>query len=95
VRITLTTGGCAGETVTLVSVGLHALARRCQRGSSGGLNPILADLQTLGEAYGKVLQQGPNIFRLAVPGGEWVGIVLAGPDGRPQLTVRTFIGAGR
>jgi len=94
VRIALTTGGCAGEAVTLASVGLHALARRCERGSSGGLSPILADLQTLGAAYQRVLQ-GPNIFRVAVPGGEWVGIVLAGPDSRPQLTVRTFIGAAR
>jgi hypothetical protein len=93
VRIVLTPDFHAGDVQTLVSVGLHSLGRRLQRSGTAGLTAILADVEALAESYDRILQQGPNSFRVAVPGGEWVGIVLAGPDGRPQLTVRTFIGA--
>ena len=92
VELTLTPLFCAGGVISLATVGLHALARRVQRGTTSGLTPIFADLQTLGEAYAKVLQ-GPNSFRIPVPsGGHWRGVVMRSPDGRPQLTVRTFVG---
>ena len=84
-----------GDVLTLAAVGLHALARRVERGGTSGLTPILEDLRVLGEAYDRVLQ-GPNAFRVQVPsGGEWLGLVMVGPDGRRQLTVRTFFGGLR
>ena len=92
VRLDLTQSHCAGDIVLLATVGLHALTRRCERGTTSGLTPILADLQTLGEAYAKVLQ-GPNSFRVPVSGGgHWRGVVMRSPDSRPSLTVRTFVG---
>ena len=92
VMLNLTLLHYTSDVLLLATIGLHALARRCERGTTSGLTPILADLQTLGEAYAKVLQ-GPNSFRIPVAsGGHWRGVVMRSPDSRPQLTVRTFVG---
>jgi hypothetical protein len=92
VRLGLTSTGYVSDVLLLASVGLHALARRVQRGSLPGLTSILSDLQTLAESYHRILQ-GPNAFRIEAPsGGAWIGVVMRSPDDRPQLTVRTFLG---
>ena len=89
----LTQSHCAGDVVLIATVGLHALARRIERGGSAGLTPILDDLRILAESYDRVLAALPNAFRVPVSsGGHWRGVVMRSPDGRPQLTVRTFLG---
>jgi len=93
VRLDLTQSHCAGDVVLIATVGLHALARRIERGGSAGLTPILDDLRILAESYDRVLAALPNAFRVPVSsGGHWRGVVMRSPDGRPQLTVRTFLG---
>jgi hypothetical protein len=52
--------------------------------------PILVDLAAITEAYDRILQ-GPNAFRIPVPSGAWAGIVMALPDRRPTLSIRTFM----
>ena len=92
VRFDLGLASYVGDVQTVVSVGLHALARRIERGTTAGLAPILADLQTLAESYRRIIE-GPNSFRIPVSsGGHWRGVIMRSPDGRPQLTVRTFVG---
>ena len=100
VELTLTPLFCAGGVISLATVGLHALARRVQRGSLPGLTAILADLQTLAESYHRILQ-GPNAFRVEVPsGGAWIGVVMRSSDGpaatdRAHLSGERRIGVGR
>jgi hypothetical protein len=93
IRLGLSLTSCVIDVQTVVYVGLHALSRRIERGSTSGLTPIFADLQALGEAYGWIVG-GPNAFRVSVSsGGHWRGTVMTAPDGRPSLAVRTFLGA--
>jgi hypothetical protein len=90
IRILVRPPFVTGDILGLANVSLHALARRVERGGSSGLSPILTDLAAIAAAYDRILQ-GPNAFHLLVASGEWIGVVMASPDGRPTLSIRTFM----
>jgi hypothetical protein len=76
----------------LADVGLHALARRYQRGWAADDNAVLLDLAPLGSSWASTAKAGGE-FRIAAPAGqgEWIGEVTAVKDRMlPVLMVRTF-----
>jgi hypothetical protein len=78
---------------TLVAgVGLHALARRFERGEGRDEASVLRDLAPLATAHRVVCEVGGE-FRVAAPGGgRWVGTVTS-VGGERVLVVRTFVAA--
>jgi hypothetical protein len=56
----------------LAVVGLHALARRFQRGS-GGPDGVLRDLRSLALQYGRCLGVAGDEFEAPCGGGRWIG----------------------
>jgi hypothetical protein len=90
VRVTIVPPLFAGNRLSLAVIGLHALARRYERGRAGG-TALFEDLWALARAFPETIRAAGQ-FRVAVPGGAWVGLVMADPDGRRSLTVRTFLG---
>jgi hypothetical protein len=76
----------------LADVGLHALARRYQRGWSIDDRSVLLDLTPLCYRWASTVRAGGE-FRIAAPQGqgEWVGEVTTVADRQlPVLMVRTF-----
>jgi hypothetical protein len=73
----------------LASLGLHALARRYQRGADQSIDAVLADLRELAVRAPDAVIAGGE-FEVATPsGGRWIGAVV---DRRYAL-VRTFLDA--
>jgi hypothetical protein len=60
----------------LAFVGLHALARRYERGAARDDLPVLRDLAPLGRSWGKAIQGGDDFAIEAPAGGRWVGAVM-------------------
>jgi hypothetical protein len=81
------------ERSLLADVGLHALARRFQRGWKADDGSVLLDLAPLGSSWASTAKAGGE-FRVAAPAGEghWIGTVTT-VEGRrlPVLMVRTFV----
>jgi hypothetical protein len=71
-------------------VGLHALARRAERGQSRGERAMLADLLPLGRAFVAAMRVGDVEVEVAASGGSWRGQLMTIAD-RPALAVRTFV----
>jgi hypothetical protein len=69
-------------------IGLHALARRVERGFDRTDRAVLADLTPLAHAYRAICRAGGD-FKIRVEGGTWKGTVSL-VKGKPCLTVRTF-----
>jgi hypothetical protein len=77
------------ETKLLVDAGLHALARRFERGEDRSEAAVLADLCTLAQACpDHIIARGE--FKIAAAGGFWLGAVTT-VKGAPVLAVRTFV----
>lgn len=77
------------QVVPMAAIGLHAVARRFQRGEPNDA-AVIADINPLGLSYPDCVRSAGE-FRVAVPGGEWVGtVMLARLDQRPILSVRTY-----
>jgi hypothetical protein len=80
------------ERSLLADVGLHALARRYQRGWAIDDGSVLLDLTPLGYRWASTVKAGGE-FRIDAPqgDGEWLGTVTE-VEGRllPVLMVRTF-----
>jgi len=87
---------CQLQMYTLAHVGLHALARRLQRGADVSEDAIKRDLRLLGQAH-RDLADRPDgsAFAVAVPGGAWRGDVQLVHDPHVgydrALAVRTFM----
>jgi hypothetical protein len=77
-------------TLPLACVGLHALARRFQRGADRTDRTVLCDIEALGRGW-RTAVQGTMEFEVPAPGGgRWIGAQhLLGEV--PVLAVRTFI----
>ncbi len=79
----------AESTLNLTAIGLHALARRYQRGTDRRDAAVLADLP-LGRHFGAHVRRGGD-FAIPPPrGGRWIGAVME-TGGAPLLVVRTFV----
>jgi hypothetical protein len=90
-------GGYRINLEPVVTVCLHALARRFQRGRDRSEAAVLTDLSELGRGF---VEQEPGSGTICVPGGQWRGGVsrteVSGQDGEvvstsTALTIRTFI----
>jgi hypothetical protein len=77
-------------TATLAIVGLHALARRFERGSGRGDVAIMRALAPLGRAYPGAIKGGGEFAIEAAGGGRWIGAVMM-QGTAPVLAVRTFV----
>jgi hypothetical protein len=78
----------------IADIGLHALARRYQRGWTADDGSVLIDLAPLGIGWAKTVKAG-GTFRVAAPlgQGEWIGVVSEVRDrDLPVLLVRTYVG---
>jgi hypothetical protein len=89
----VTTAPFHAEDAMLADCGLHALARRIDRGRPSDEAAVLLDLSALGYGWAATIRAGGE-FRLAAPlaRGEWLGTVsrVQGCD-PPVLAVRTFV----
>ena len=77
--------------VDLCVVGLHAVARRLERGTSREDFDVGMDLHRIGRAYPEICAGVASEFNVPGDGGEWVGKVMMLPSGPPFLLVRTFV----
>jgi hypothetical protein len=77
-------------TLPMACVGLHALARRFQRGADRSERAVLRDLEALGRGW-RAAVAGTVEFAVPAPGGgRWIGAQhLLGEV--PVLAVRTFV----
>jgi hypothetical protein len=74
----------------LAILGLHAIARRFERGDRNE-HQVIADTLPLGRAFPQQLRSGEVEFEIPAPsGGRWIGAMMQFA-GRPILTVRTYI----
>jgi hypothetical protein len=74
----------------VADIGLHALARRFERGADRDDAAVLSDVTVLGPAWRAAAEAGGE-FGIAVPsGGRWIGSVTR-VRGEPVLAVRTFV----
>jgi len=85
VSLILKSGIFISEKRLLADVGLHALARRFQRGIGRLDKDILTDLAPLAGAYESTVAKG-GTFTIAGWGG-----VVGWVDAKPLLSVRTFL----
>jgi len=72
----------------LLAYGLHALARRFERGSDRSVDAIIADL--LGAAIHKPSGESPEFRIPARGGGHWAGS-YSEMEGKTAAMVRTFL----
>jgi hypothetical protein len=75
------------RSIVLACVGLHALARRYQRGAARDDAAVLADLHPLGRGGLEAFRDGGEFAIPAPGGGRWIGAVA--PHDRTVM-VRTF-----
>jgi hypothetical protein len=79
-----------GERAAMLAVlGLHALARRYQRGYENTDDSVLRDLAPIGREFVAAAATFGE-FKIPAGGGRWIGAV-ANSNGSPVLAVRTFI----
>jgi hypothetical protein len=80
--------------LTVATVGLHALARRYERGVGRTDAAVLRDLLALGPGYLSTFREEVEAgadFAIPLPcGGIWIGAATE-LDGNPLLGVRTFV----
>ena len=83
--------GAVGATANLiVSVSLHALARRFQRGFDTTDGAILSELRELALRHTSIIKASSD-FSVAFDGGCWVGEVARTETfAAPVLAIRTF-----
>jgi hypothetical protein len=74
----------------LAIVGLHALARRFERGADRRDLAVLRDLLPIIPAAPGILRAGGECEIAAADGGRWIGSRM-GCDGRPVIGLRTFV----
>jgi hypothetical protein len=75
----------------LAVIGLHALARRFERGADRDEHQVVADTLPLGRAFRAQVKSGAAEFAIDAPsGGKWLGSMMAYGTVR-LLVVRTFI----
>jgi hypothetical protein len=95
VRVELTAvswGRCCVSGGIVVSVGLHAVARRMQRGFRTDDETILSELRQIAAMYPTIVESLGD-FSVPGDGGLWVGEV--GRNGSaPLLAIRSFTPAG-
>jgi hypothetical protein len=77
-------------TVPLAQVGLHAIARRFQRGVDRTAAAVLRDLAPLAQAWPATIEGGREFEIPVAIGGRWIGAVMQAAD-VPVLLVRTFV----
>jgi hypothetical protein len=77
-------------TVPLAQVGLHAIARRFQRGVDRTAAAVLRDLVPLAQAWPATIDGGREFEIPVAIGGRWMGAVMESADA-PVLLVRTFV----
>jgi hypothetical protein len=70
-------------------VGLHALARRFERGEPRGERAVLDDLLPLGRAFVDAVQADNLEVSVPAGGGTWKGTIMIA-DSVPNLAVRTL-----
>lgn len=76
---------------TMVAIGLHALARRFERGEPAEA-AVLRDLFPLVQAYPRAVEALAADFPVEVTGGHWRCTIMTEGEGARVLAVRTFIG---
>jgi hypothetical protein len=74
----------------LAHVGLHAIARRFQRGIDRAAVAVLRDLAPLAQAWPATIDGGQEFEIPTGTGGRWIGAVMQAAE-VPVLLVRTFI----
>jgi hypothetical protein len=79
------------RTRTAAIFGLHALARRHERGANRTAQAVLEDMKALGLAYHTVLKAEDEFAIPAPGGGRWIGSVMV-EETWPLLCVRTYVG---
>jgi hypothetical protein len=78
------------RSMMMAAVGLHAIARRFERGDRDEI-AVVNDFVSLGRAYPEVARIAGE-FRVATGSGIWRGAVKeCAPDGQPVMVVRTFV----
>jgi hypothetical protein len=77
------------EKTLLVDVGMHALARRFERGDRSNAT-VLSDLVPLLHAYRSAITAGAD-FEIRASSGRWRGSISNVRNWGPVLAVRTFI----
>jgi hypothetical protein len=77
----LTPGAVNRRSVLLVSVGMHAMARRLQRGFQVSDEALFADFADLGTAAPGLLTQGVRQIRHPAPGTRWRLVAWFGAGG--------------
>jgi hypothetical protein len=75
----------------VVTVSLHALARRVERGDHKSDLAVLRDLLPLVSSHPNRMAKGGDFEIPGFHGGRWIGSRI-GLDGKPVLAVRTYIG---
>jgi hypothetical protein len=79
-----------GDFLPAADIGLHALARRFQRGRRSGLTALREDFVALAAVYPQVVTAMGD-FPVEVEGGVWLTNVMCDDERRPCLVVRTFV----
>lgn len=80
----------AEERSLICDLGLHALARRFERGDGREDRDVLRDLLPLVDAYKATVADGGEFAIPVRAGGTWIGRI-ATVKGRAVLSVRTFV----
>jgi hypothetical protein len=79
----------AYEQSLIADVGLHALARRIERGEGRDDDSVLADLAVLAHGHATAVAPGGE-FQIPAGGGRWIGSTTVVRD-TLVLAVRTFV----
>jgi hypothetical protein len=74
----------------VAAIGLHALARRFERGDRRDDLAVVRDLLPIGQEAPRALEVGGDFEVACCNGGKWAGAVMFCDD-RPMLAVRTFV----
>lgn len=80
-------------TTPIAVVGLHALARRYERGSDRSDGAVLRDLSVFGRAWPEAALE-PDFAIPALRGGTWMStmsVITNAAAARPVLAIRTFV----
>ena len=71
-------------------VGLHALARRIERGRPNDDSAVLVDLKALDDGWRATIARAATSRSREKSGGKWIGSVTA-VEGVPVPAVRTYL----